>query len=52
MPECIICRQYCSHCNVVRTVMRHPDVTELCCPTCGTRTTEARGPDDIRKERV
>ena len=47
MSEWVIGRQYCPKCGTVRTVVRHPEVAELCCPTCGTVTSEARGPDDL-----
>jgi ribosomal protein S27E len=47
----IIGRQYCPKCDTVRVVVRHPDVTEMACPVCGTVTTEAAGPDDKRLAR-
>ena len=46
MSEWVIGRQDCPKCDVVRTVVRHPDVLEMRCPVCGTVTTEARGQDD------
>ncbi len=50
MTELIIGRQYCPKCDVALAVVRHPEAVELRCPVCGTVTTEARGPDDCRKD--
>ncbi len=49
MPEYLMLgRQYCPRCDIVRTVVRHPEVVEMLCPRCSELTQAARGPDNLR----